>query len=146
MLKSLCFGCMEPGHRPKECKRRKVCSKRHPSSLHGDVRRESREPIQSSRPTASTQTSMSNLNNGGCGNKSSMVVPVFVSHRGRPNYERLVYALLDTQSDPTFVVSETCDLLGVKGKEVQLSLSTMSASNQLIHSTNVDGLRVRAYI
>ena len=148
MQKSLCFGCMEPGHRSKDCKRRKtckVCSKRHPSSLHGDVRRESREPIQSSRPTASTQTSMSNLNNSGCGNKSSMVVPVFVSHRDRPNYERLVYALLDTQSDTTFVLGETCDLLGVKGTEVQLSLSTMSASNQLIHSTKVDGLRVRAY-
>ena len=68
-----------------------------------------------------------------------------VSHSGGPDYERLVYALLDTQSDTTFILNDSCAALGVDGTAVQLSLSTMSASNQIIQSSIINGLHVRAY-
>ena len=74
-----------------------------------------------------------------------MIVPVSVSHSGRPDYERLVHALLDTQSDTTFILNDTCAALGVDGTPVKLSLSTMSASNQIIQSSRINGLHVRAY-
>ena len=80
-----------------------------------------------------------------CCKKSSTIVPVCVSHSGRPDYERLVYALLDTQSDTTFILNDTCAALGVDGTPVQLSLSTMSASNQIIQSSRINGLHVSAY-
>ena len=72
-----------------------------------------------------------------------MIVPVYVSHCESPEKERLVYALLDTQSDTTFILEETCDALGVSGTEVKLSLSTMYASNKVVTSTKVKGLVVR---
>ncbi|XP_060585528.1 uncharacterized protein LOC132741396 [Ruditapes philippinarum] len=40
--KRLCFGCLRSGHVSKMCRKRKtcnVCSKSHPTSLHGDVKR-----------------------------------------------------------------------------------------------------------
>ena len=140
MQKGLCFGCMEPGHRSKECKMRKsckTCAKRHPSSLHGDIRRDAREMITTSRKSISTQTSICHCNSSNCCKKSSIIVPVWVSHSGRPDYERLVYALLDTQSGS---LNDTCAALGVDGTPVQLSLLTMSASNQIIQSSRINGL------
>ena len=148
MQKGLCFGCMEPGHRSKECKMRKsckTCAKRHPSSLYCDVRRDAREMITTSRTSISTQTSICHCNSSNCCKKSSTIVPVSVSHSGGPDYERLVYALLDTQSDTTFILNDTCAALGVDGTPVQLSLSTMSASNKIIQSSRINGLHVRAY-
>ena len=49
----------------------------------------------------------------GKSDKSSMVVPVFVSHIDNPESEKLVYALLDTQSDTTFILKSTCGDLGL---------------------------------
>ena len=147
MLKGLCFGCMEPGHRSKECKMRKsckTCAKRHPSSLHGDIRRDAREMITTSRKSISTQTSICHCNSSNCCKKSS-IVPMWVSHSGRPDYERLVCALLDTQPDTTFILNDSCAAMGVDGTPVQLSLSMMSASNQIIQSSRINGLHVRAY-
>ena len=105
--KGLCFRCMEPGHRSKVCKIRKsckTCAKRHSSSLHGDIRRDAREMTITNRKSISRQTSICHCNSSSCCKKSSTIVPVSVSHSGRPDYERLVYALLDTQSDTTFVL------------------------------------------
>jgi hypothetical protein len=45
----------------------------------------------------------------------SMVVPVYLSHCDSPDNERLVYALLDTQSDTTFILDRTYDALGMSG-------------------------------
>ena len=122
----------------------KTCAKRHPSSLHGDIRRDAREMITTSRKSISTQTSICHCNSSNCCKKSS-IVPMWVSHSGRPDYERLVYALLDTQSDATFILNDSCVALGVDGTPVQLSLSMMSASNQIIQSSRINGLHVLAY-
>ena len=54
-----------------------------------------------------------------------------------------MYALLDTQSDTTFVLENTCKALGVSGTEVKLSLSTMYAANKVVTSAKVKGLVVR---
>lgn len=57
----------------------------------------------------------------------------------------MVYALLDTQSDTTFILSDTYHKLGVSGTDVKLSLSTMFAENQIVDSCKVKGLVVRGY-
>jgi hypothetical protein len=58
-----------------------------------------------------------------------MILPVYLSHEENPDKERLVYALLDTQSDTTFVLEETSKALGVTGQSVKLMLSTMYTEN-----------------
>lgn len=74
-----------------------------------------------------------------------MIVPVYVSHRDKPDQERLVYALLDTQSDTTFILEDTYRELGLSGTTVKLLLSTMYAENQVVESHKVRDLVVRGF-
>ena len=74
---------------------------------------------------------------------SAMIAPVYVSHVDSPHSERLVYALLDTQSEKSFILDETYNALGLRGERVELSLSTMSAEDMPVQSDKVRGLVVR---
>ena len=74
-----------------------------------------------------------------------MIVPVYLSHQSNPTKEYLVYAMLDTQSDTTFLLENTYKQLQITGTEVQLRLSTLSSVDSLIESTRVKGLSVRGY-
>ena len=76
---------------------------------------------------------------------SAMIVPVYVSHVDSPHSERLVYALLDTQSEKSFILDETYNALGLRGERVELSLSTMSAEDMPVQSDKVRGLVVRGF-
>ena len=67
------------------------------------------------------------MGGSGCDEKCSMVVPVCVSHIKSPNREELVYALLDSQSDTSFILDKTRQSLGVDGPEITLRLSRMLA-------------------
>ena len=153
--KGLCFACLQGGHISRKCKHRKkckTCSKFHPSSLHGDKRTPSKqgERNDSSQGKSDEETAVKithtgaiSLSNSEKCRKCSMIVPVYVSHCDFPEKERLIYALLDTQSDTTFTLEETCNALGVSGIDVKLSLSTMYAANKVVTSTKVRGLVVR---
>ncbi|XP_060596015.1 uncharacterized protein LOC132750093 [Ruditapes philippinarum] len=155
----LCFGCLRSGHISKKCENRKkckTCTKFHPTSLHGSAvnfkKSQSGPDLKNSEKDKpdegndkNPQSGISLLNNAGAHCKTSMIVPVFVSHCDSPEREVLVYALLDTQSDTTFVLSNTCDSLGVYGAPVSLVLSTMHAENKTIQSHRVRGLVVRGF-
>lgn len=67
-----------------------------------------------------------------------MTVPVWISHKDNPEDEHLIYALLDSQSDSTFLLKKTCDSLGLKGATVNIRLSTMLSENELICSQKID--------
>ena len=85
------------------------------------------------------------MNIGNSTHLSSMILSVYVYHESCPEREHLVYALLDSQSDTTFVHENTCEALGLLGTEVNLILSTMYAENRLVTSRQVSGLKVRCY-
>ena len=154
----LCFGCLGSGHVSKRCTQRKICEiceKRHPTSLHGDLIKHNAMNSNTSAGNSSVdnvttkpesfQSGTVHMSSIESSAKSSMIIPVYVSHLDFPNDEVLVYALLDTQSDTTFILSETCNKLGLTGTEVKLSLSTMFAENQVVDSRKVKGLVVRGY-
>ena len=168
--KSLCFGCLRSGHVSRRCRQRKkctTCSKFHPTSLHGDTLgtgQRSKEVNSDSNGTGSSAVSHeAHTNNailhveqttragvaflGGTreANKCSMIVPVYISHCDSPESEILIYALLDTQSDTTFVLEDTCNALGLTGIDVKLSLSTMYAENRVVESQKIKGLSVRGF-
>ena len=63
-----------------------------------------------------------------------MILPLYLSHVDNPNNERLVYALLDTQSDASFVLDSTCYALRLFGTNVRLPLSTMHTENEIVDS------------
>lgn len=77
--------------------------------------------------------------------KTSMILPVYVSHVDNPNVQRLVYAILNSQSDTTFILQNTWKLLGLLGEPVKLKLSTMHAEKKVIDSSKVQGLMVRDF-
>lgn len=136
----LCYACLNPNHWSRKCKFRKrckICDRRHPTSLHDDNR-------QAVKSNGTVPVVVSNLGFTG-GNKSSMILPVYISHDDNKDKEVLIYALLDTQSDATFIAEDTCTQLGVDGPETHLLLSTLSADNQVMPCKKVTGLRIRGF-
>ncbi|KAL6471732.1 hypothetical protein MHYP_G00203820 [Metynnis hypsauchen] len=147
----LCFGCLRKGHMIKDCKRRhtcNTCNRRHPTCLHEDRNQRPVETITNSSTSteehanqemhkvlshASTQRSSA----------TSSIVPVFVSSVQEPHREILTYAILDTQSDSSFVLEDVLDKLNVDVQSVKLKLSTMTAIDTIISSKSVHDLQVR---
>lgn len=76
---------------------------------------------------------------------TSMVIPMWVSSKNNPTTEKLVNALLDSQSDTTFIDQEVSDGLDADKLPVKLKLTTMSGKDTVITSESVSGLRVRGY-
>ena len=77
--------------------------------------------------------------------KSAMIVPVWLFKQDDPAKRVLVYAALDTQSDSTFLLQSAADKIEASGKEISLSLSTMSGANQIIKASKVSDLAVEAF-
>ena len=151
--KGLCFGCLRQGHVSRDCKDRKrcdSCKKGHPTSLHGDLKRElenTKPPSnqnETEKRTSHCTKSVSNKEELD-GTISSMIVPVWVYHINKPENAVLVYALLDDQSDTTFVSLHTLTSLGVEGHATQISLSTMNAANEIIETSKINGLVVNDF-
>ena len=74
-----------------------------------------------------------------------MIVPVWLHHTENPENEILVYALLDDQSDTTFISLNVMNNLDVHGHETLLSLSTMHADSKLIQSHKINGLIINDF-
>lgn len=130
----MCFNCLRPNHRASECRSPpqctwEGCSRRHHSMLHA------------SRATPSdvnvTQT-----------NRLSTFlafVPVRVTG---PLGSKEVYALLDTGSDSTLILSDVATSLGLSGKSLQLEVTSLNgtslrrteAINCCIHSLHEDSV------
>ena len=74
-----------------------------------------------------------------------MVVPVWFLHSNNPNHSRLVYALLDSQSDSSFILDHTLDSFKVDSEKINLSVSTMTGSNQSVSSRKSSGFSIRGH-
>ena len=167
----LCFRCLRKGHQSKRCQYKwkcETCSGTHASLLHNpdrakpniSVKNSSLKvdavPFQPQNADGVVQIEASNLCSDACSGAvsmqasssvalSAMILPVYLSHSNNPSYERLVYALLDSQSDTSFILDSTCEALGVKGTDVKLSLSTMFAENKVVECKRVKGFMVRGF-
>lgn len=112
----LCYGCLKPGHNAKECRYRLtcyLCKEKHPTCLHDENykacgRQQGQDTTVStdSNTTETTEAKALNVTSGGQSCNTSMIVPVWVSLVTDPAKEELVYTLLDTQSDSTFINNE----------------------------------------
>ncbi|XP_014679584.1 PREDICTED: uncharacterized protein LOC106819471 [Priapulus caudatus] len=165
----LCFGCLQRGHMSRNCPRKRECnrcSRKHPTSLHDDTRLHSSSDKTENRaeppkaknrnpaepPRTNDLTSNEPSANGtshevsSCSDQAitSMVVPVYVSSREAPDKEVLVYALLDTMSDTTFVLDSIADELHTSSESAVLRLTTMSDQNSIIRCRRYNNLTVRS--
>ena len=145
--KRLCYACLSEGHRSGDCKDKamcKSCDKRHPTVLHKskeDWEKEKQQPTKApnktvktteSQPKTTDCTSESDKGEGkvqcnATRSKStllSMVLPVYVSTlEGK---ETLVYALLDSQSDASFISEETAKRLSPAFCKENITISTIN--------------------
>ena len=132
----LCLGCLTPGHMIKTCRIRKSCTKcerKHPTSLH---------ELDEERLAASSKTTSNHIET--CGSYCTMILPVWVSAKGRPD-QIMTYALLDTQSDSSFILGELAEELGSVGVPTRLYLSTLASQNEAVMSQRHTDLEVRGF-
>ena len=165
----LCFGCLRAGHRMNKCEKRKKCSKcqhQHPTSLHGRPPRQPENPSKDSnrqdepKPLEVTkksddvedQTSQKELVNTvshkvgtQLSNLTSMIVPVYLSSALEPEREVLVYALLDTMSDSTFVSKDVVQRLKTTSDRATLRVTTMTDNGVSVQCKRHSGLQVRGF-
>ena len=79
------------------------------------------------------------------GTDNAMIVPVWVRQTNDPNKELLQYAILDDQSNVSFISNNLCSRLGVQGPSTELLLSTMQESKVRVQSNRIRGLEVLDY-
>ena len=154
--KGLCFNCLSANHLAKECNskyRCRSCKKKHATCLHSEEsdskktskssnaseKQASPESVEKAEAVVSHSTRITG------GSKSSMVVPVFLFHDENPDKKVLIYALLDTQSDSTFISENVCDKLQLNGVDTHMTLSTMSALEEVSTCRKVTNLSVYSY-
>ncbi|XP_077360981.1 uncharacterized protein LOC144006149 [Festucalex cinctus] len=161
-LERLCFGCLNSGHISKACTSRSVCDlcgKHHPTCLHQDREKKDQEREESikqeelnenkgdnhqqSEPTETQQATSNRVIQEKGSIRTSAIVPVYVSSTNEPDKEVLLYALLDNQSDTTFILEDAAETLCAKKMPVKLEVSTMTSKTKLVKSQKVLGLQVR---
>ena len=117
------------GHRSKDCCRRlrcDICQKSHPTLLHIPVNTEVAYQKSQSNQVVSNVSSCTVEK----GKMSCSVVPVLLTHASVPDRSKLVYALLDSQSDASFVLDKTLESFNVSSVDVNSSVSTLTRVSQ----------------
>ena len=145
-----CYGCLRIGHTSKDCKNKhtcQTCKSKHPTCLHDpNFRKYSNDTQETTTPKVTADASASSLNTKLEGSTStSTMVPVWISTDSNPNEEKLVYALLDTQSTTTFIDKEVSKSLHVKSEPVKLTLTTLTNRAENVACDKVSGLQIRGY-
>ena len=133
MRHRLCFGCLSKGHHNSTCRIKhtcNICGLRHPTLLHdySNVSLSSSSSISESRAC------------------STMVVPVRVCNGDR---SRIIYALLDSQSNSHFVSKKVVSDLGIPSESTTLELTTMTGKEKVssrvverLSITSLEGKRI----
>ena len=158
--KGFCLRCLEHGHMAKEnkCTTRLKCAsckRQHPTCLHREEQTDkSDETEQASKPTsvplivptsepASVKcTTVCGVEGQESGQDQSLIIPVWVSSSENPMNKQMTYALIDCQSNATFVTEKLRQELGLEGVQSHLLLSTLHKENEVVESRKVKGLVV----
>lgn len=165
--KGLCLKCLTHGHMSKEnkCESLPSCAKcnlPHLTCLHMDKKNNTDEAKGHNSETAVKSSQAFSAENphtsedhvtvkctGICsvagqqdGQDQSLIVPVWVSSSAKPEETVLTYALIDSQSNATFITEQLRKSLTVAGVESHLQLSTMHKEDELIQCEKVQGLTV----
>ncbi|XP_028267112.1 uncharacterized protein LOC114439388 isoform X1 [Parambassis ranga] len=157
----LCFKCLKPGHRSKSCSKRNVCDKchkQHPTCLHEDRVKEENPKCEQNTNEQGTNQGLNQVQVTGTttatanrvirhqGNtQTAAIVPIWLSSLAQPAQEVLVYALLDSQSDTTLILSEVAESLETNKEQVKLRLSTMTSKTMVVCSQKLSDIQVRGF-
>ena len=143
--RGVCFSCLPRGHRVRECQRKgqcNVCEKMHATLLHRPHTQEKREAENREQATSNCVSAC--LTSECNGTTTSMILPIWLYHRSKPEAAVQVYAVLDDQSDTFFITEETRKTLGLEGPEIPLELGTMH-SVETVSTQRLEGLVISSY-
>jgi len=130
----------------KDCPGRKICATCngfHPSSLHKDSPEAAQHDLQNrTREAISHRVNAWDSKISNVCSSHSLIVPVWLHQKEDPERKKMVYALLDDQSDACFVKDCILQQLNVTGPAVQLNLSTVQGES-LITCMKISNLVVR---
>jgi hypothetical protein len=74
----------------------------------------------------------------------SLYMPVYVSAKADPDNEILVYAMLDTMSDTSFIIESVMEKLSLETRDSTLTLRTLTTDRAVVKCKSCSGLCVRA--
>ena len=142
----ICFSCLKKGHISKQCLQRLSCSKcrkRHPTSLCGDFENWKQKSSHLHNEDSVSNGSSMKVSISNVTDLTTMIVPVFVSSEDSTE-PLMVYALLDSQSDSTFILDSVAEELKARSVDVDLKLSTMTTTST-IKCQKIKNLRIRGF-
>ena len=157
----LCFACLKKNHQSRNCWQKstcKICSKSHPTALHNpewkqDLKKEqskfstveathkSANEVAKSSSESAPEAKVHSVNISKA--SYSMMVPVYIS--SNDTNERLIYAMLDTQSDACFITEEVAKTINASGRHEMLTIHTMNGE-QTRRTSKYEGLKIRGYL
>ena len=143
--KGLCLRCLEHGHMAKEnkCKTRIMCARckqQHPTCQHRERELDQPGKTEEASELASARcTTVFGPENQESGQDQSLIIPVWVSTLKKPEEKELTYALIDCQSNATFITEKLSQVLGVEGIDL---LSTMHEEDEVVNCRTIKGLNV----
>ncbi|XP_068669879.1 uncharacterized protein [Montipora foliosa] len=85
-------------------------------------------------------TGISSIEGQQNGQDQSLIVPMWVSSSAKPEETVLTYALIDSQSNATFITEQLIKSLMVDGVQSHLQLSAMHMEDEIIQCKKVQGL------
>ena len=140
---NLCFRCLNPGHRAKHCEKGWLCSlcrsTRHHSLLHDSNKEGAKEHAEPHKATCNNTSVESPCR------LFTMIVPVWLSSQERPDEKVLTYALLDAQSNTTFITNKVASKLTASSTQVPLKISTMTSKNCSVSAQKYTGLQIKGF-
>ncbi|XP_070203690.1 uncharacterized protein [Littorina saxatilis] len=168
MKERLCFRCLRSTHRARDCKLTVTCQKckgKHVTGMHdpdyNPNSKENNHAEQAQRASAYCTVGQERVETDVdaprclktensdeqhvAGRFYSLYIPVYVSARSHPEKEELVYAMLDTMSDTSFVLDTVAERLDLDKRDAVLTLSTLTTSKETVRCHALSDLRVRAY-
>ena len=136
---NLCFHCLRKGHGRQKCwvKVKCVkCNEDHATCLH-DSMTDSSGLSNSKYNSSVTEEAVShNIHSAQNSSLTTTILPVYVSSPENPEKETLVYALVDSMSNTSFISADTADYLNAPSSPARLKMSTMTSQNQLSTAGN----------
>ena len=147
----LCFLCLEKEHLKSECTadiKCGKCSEKHATCLHRKSNKvnlgNSNELKENTTPSESVISHK--IHTSSIAERiTTMTIPVYISSPEDPSREILTYALIDSQSDQSYILQEVCDSLFISRVRKKLKVSTITSRGQVQWCDRIANLQVRGF-
>jgi len=144
--KGLCFKCLRRGHLSRDCMR----NGRHlayiglnpPDQSTNQSDKEEEEGGNEAKAGAYSSYKAYTNENRPDERFHSLIIPVSIHHRDKPDIQMRTYAVLDNQSNACFISEDIVNRLELKTKPLNLQLTTMAGSETL-ETAVANGLVIR---